>query len=93
MAARERLHVARLDSKNRVLNFRIGDYVMNVSVKQYRNRMINELRLAYPNEPLVQEYIEESEHQEGEAYWLEFESIADMITDFQLYKESCDDSE
>jgi hypothetical protein len=59
-----------------------------MTVQEYRNKMIAELRRCRSNQSeLVEEYIEESEHQEGFEYWYEFESIGEMLTDFDLYAE------
>jgi hypothetical protein len=62
---------------------------MNLSVKEHRSKMIAELRKSRAADAaLVEEYISEAEHQDGTAFWLEFETYADMLTDFDLYKES-----
>lgn len=45
----------------------------------------------FPDAPsIVTEYIREAEHQEGEEYWLQFTTLADLGDDFQLYWESID---
>jgi hypothetical protein len=58
-----------------------------MSTLEYRNKMLAELRRARAQSPLVEEYISECEHQDGEAYWQQFESIAEMLEDFDLYEE------
>lgn len=39
---------------------------------------------------MVEEYINEAEHQDGDAYWLEFKQPDDVLVDFDLY---CDNVE
>jgi hypothetical protein len=47
------------------------------------------LRRKYPGDKeLVEEYIKEAEHQDGDAYWQNFTRFEDLYADFELYKEN-----
>ncbi len=47
------------------------------------------LRRKYPGDKeLVEEYIREAEHQDGDAYWQLFNSFEGLYADFELYKEN-----
>jgi hypothetical protein len=37
---------------------------------------------------LVEEYIGEAEHQDGEGYWSQFSSLEELFADFDLYVEN-----
>lgn len=59
---------------------------MNNVIQGSRNGSIRTLKAARPTQlGKIDEYVAEVEHQEGEAYWLEFESPDDLIADFDLY--------
>lgn len=50
------------------------------------------LRRKYPGDKeLVEEYIKEAEHQDGDAYWQNLTRFEDLYADFALYKEACNE--
>jgi hypothetical protein len=51
---------------------------------------------AEPLEDLLSEYIVEAEHQDGVAYWDQFESVQDAVDDFERFvefTEQCGDTD
>lgn len=62
---------------------------MNDVVGSVRNRSIAYLKARFSGQmAIVDEYVEEAEHQEGVEYWLDFESAEELEADFQLYLEN-----
>lgn len=52
-----------------------------------RDEAIAHLRATFQSyDFMVEEYIKEAEHGEGESYWDSFESLEDVVGDFELYK-------
>ena len=57
------------------------------------NNWVNECKesilIAFPY--IGQEYIDEAEHQDGKEYWMNFESISQVLKDVQMYQTAADD--
>jgi len=57
-----------------------------------REEMIAALYAEYPGMAQeVEQYIGEAEHQDGEGYWENFETLADLFTDFDLWIAALDE--
>jgi hypothetical protein len=55
----------------------------------HRDEYIVYLRTMFKdNLATVEEYIREAEHQDGEEYWDNFETLEELAEDFKLYKEA-----
>lgn len=56
--------------------------------RQHRDWCVRVLRAEFPQDgPLVEEYVGEAEHQDGEGYWDNFRTAAEVCEDFRLYRE------
>ena len=52
------------------------------------NECKESILIAFPS--IGQEYIDEAEHQDGKEYWMNFESISQVLKDVQVYQEAAD---
>lgn len=66
-------------------------YVTRFNLKTLPSQYINGLKERFPNDAeLITEYVQEAEHQDGDGYWEQFQSIEEVVEDFNLYKENLD---
>ena len=62
---------------------------MTIINKNWVNECKESILIAFPY--IGQEYIDEAEHQDGEEFWMNFESISQVLKDVQEYQAAADD--
>lgn len=74
-----------LDELERDLDEAVGRVRQQNQKRLNLKRELRDHRRKAHQQGIVEEYIGEAEHQDGEAYWDRFPTLAELLKDFDLY--------
>lgn len=60
-----------------------------ITNKNWANECRTSILLGFPS--IGQEYIDEAEHQDGKAFWANFETVSEVLKDVKEYQKAADD--